>query len=74
MGLGLGIVLLLGGLVLVLDVIDYDIPNVDDNSLGWLLVVVGAAAIILTLVLWAIRSRRATTVEERTYDTAPPRV
>jgi hypothetical protein len=70
MGLGLGIVLLLAGLVLVLDVVTYDIPHVDDNSLGWVLVIVGAAAIILTLVMGAIRSRRAT-VEEHHYDQAP---
>jgi hypothetical protein len=70
MGLGLGIVLLLAGLVLVLDVVSYDIPNVDDNQLGWLLVIVGAAAVVLTLVMGAIRSRRAT-VEEHHYDHAP---
>lgn len=57
-------------MVLVLDVVTYDIPQVDDNSLGWVLVIVGAAAIILTLVMGAIRSRRAT-VEEHHYDHAP---
>jgi len=70
MGLGLGIVLLLAGLVLVLDVVSYDIPNVDDNQLGWLLVIVGAAAVVLTLIMGAIRSRRAT-VAEHHYDHAP---
>jgi len=70
MGLGLGIVLLLAGLVLVLDVITYDIPRVDDYQLGVLLVIVGAAAIVLTLVMGAIHSRRAT-VEEHHFDHSP---
>ena len=71
MGLGLGIVLLLAGLVLVLDVVTYDIPHVDDSALGWLLVIVGALAVVLTLALGAIRSRRAT-VEEHHYDHVAP--
>lgn len=70
MGLGLGVVLLLAGLVLVLDVVTYDIPRVDDAALGWLLVVVGLLAIGLTLVLGAIRTRR-TTVEEHHFDHTP---
>ena len=71
MGLGLGIVLLLVGLVLVLDVVTYDIPNVDDSALGWLLVIVGALAIVLTLAMWGMRSRRST-VEEHHYDHVSP--
>ncbi len=71
MGIGLGIVLLLAGLVLVLDVVTYDIPNVNDDQLGWLLVIVGAAAILLALIQAVIRSRRAATVEEHHYDRAP---
>ena len=64
MGLGLGIILLLAGLVLVLNVVNYDIPNVDDHQLGVLLIAVGILAIVLSLVLGALRSRRATVVEE----------
>ena len=67
MGIGLGIVLLLGGLVLVMDVVDYDIPHVDDYSLGWLLIVVGGAAVVLALIANGLRSRRAR-VEEHHYD------
>lgn len=65
MGIGLGIVLLLAGLVLVLDVIAYDIPRIDDETLGWLLIVVGAISIALTLVLWSISSRRRLEVDHR---------
>lgn len=63
MGIGLGILLVLAGLVLVLDVIQYDIPRVDDGQLGWLLVVVGAVAIALTLISWGMRTRRRVTVD-----------
>jgi hypothetical protein len=70
MALGLGFVLLLAGLVLVLDVVAYDIPRVDDYQLGVLLLIVGAAAIILTLVIGAMQSRRST-IEEHHYDHAP---
>ena len=70
MALGLGFILLLAGLVLVLDVIAYDIPRVDDYQLGVLLIIVGVAAIVLTLVMGAMRTRRAT-IEEHHYDHAP---
>ena len=55
MGIGLGIVLLLAGLILLTDVVNFDIRYVDDNGLGWILVIVGALAIVLALVLNAQR-------------------
>ncbi len=54
MGLGLGIILLLVGLVLVAGVLDIsalDGAVVDANGLGWILVLVGALAIVLALVM-----------------------
>jgi len=66
MGIGVGIVLLVIGLVLVLRVIP-DIPHVNDVTLGWIFVVVGALAVVLALVLNHQRSR-TTHVEERRYD------
>lgn len=67
MGIGLGVILVLAGLVLVLNVVDYDIPRVDDYQLGWLLIIVGGAALALTLILWAMRSR-SRNVEVDHYD------
>ena len=55
MGIGLGIVLLLAGVILVSDVVNFDIRYVDDNGLGWILIVVGALAIVLALILNAQR-------------------
>ena len=56
MGIGLGIVLLVVGLILVSGVVNFDINFIDDNGLGWILVVVGALAIVLALVLNSQRS------------------
>lgn len=71
MGIGLGILLLVIGLVLVFQVVP-DIPNVNDATLGWILVAVGALAVILSLI---VNAQRANTrhVEERRYDDRGPR-
>ncbi len=71
MGIGLGIVLLLVGLVLALDVVDLpaSIDNaIDGNTLGWILIMVGVLAIVLALVMNNQRTRRSTVVEERRVD------
>jgi Domain of unknown function (DUF6458) len=62
MGIGVGIVLVVIGLVLILGVFP-DIPQVDDITLGWILLVVGALGIVLVLIMNAQRSR--TTITER---------
>ncbi len=67
MGIGLGIVLLVVGLILVLNVVNFDIGFVDDQALGWILVIAGVLALVLALVMNAQRSR-TTHVEERRYD------
>jgi uncharacterized membrane protein HdeD (DUF308 family) len=65
MGIGLGIVLLVIGLILVSGVVNFDLNYIDDNGLGWILVVVGALAIVLALVINAQRSRVHSTRVER---------
>ena len=64
MGLGLGIFLLVLGLILVTGVIQYDINFIEDTTLGWILLLVGALALILSLVINQQRGHRSTTVEE----------
>ena len=66
MGIGVGIVLLVAGLVLILGVFP-DIPQVDDITLGWILLVVGALGIVLVLFMNAQRSRQ-TVVQKRSFD------
>lgn len=50
MYIGLGILLLVAGLVIRLDVITADIPKVDDPALGLILIIAGVLAIVLSLV------------------------
>ncbi len=66
MGIGVGIVLLVIGLVLILNVFP-DIPSVDDVTLGWIFLVVGVLGVLLALVMNQQRSRTKH-VEERRYD------
>jgi uncharacterized membrane protein HdeD (DUF308 family) len=68
MGIGLGIVLVVAGLILVLDVVQFDIAGIEDTTLGWILLVVGILAIILALVV--NQQRRSKVVERREE---PPR-
>ena len=74
MGIGLGVVLLLLGLIFALGVVDLP-ASVDDvvatNTLGWILIIIGALAIVLALIMNAQRSRSSHIVEERRVD--PPR-
>ena len=66
MGIGLGIVLIVIGAALVWAV-NPDISFIDDNNLGWILMVAGFAAIVLSFAINAQRSR-TTHVEERRYE------
>ena len=70
MCIGLGVVLVVIGLILVTGVVNFDISFIDDQGLGWILLVVGALAIVLALVMNGQRSRTKH-VEERRYDGPP---
>jgi hypothetical protein len=71
MGIGSGIGLLLVGLILVLRVVQVDIPWVDDYRLGVLLVIMGIVSLLLTLLAWN-RPSRAHVIEERRIDPRVP--
>lgn len=71
MALGLGIVLIVVGLVLVLDVVNVDTSVIDTGTLGWILLVAGALAIVISLIVNQQRTRSTHVVEER-RDTRPP--
>ena len=64
MVIGLGIVLIALGLVLVLGVVNIDSAAVDMATLGWIFLVVGVLAILVSLVVNQQRTR-STVVEER---------
>jgi hypothetical protein len=63
MTIGAGITLIVLGLILLLGVIEVDIPYVDEYALGILLTLAGIAGIVLSLTLW--RSRSVTTYPDR---------
>jgi uncharacterized membrane protein HdeD (DUF308 family) len=66
MVIGLGIVLVVAGLILVLDVVNWDTTSVDMETLGWILLVAGALAIVISLVVNAQRGRTHVVEERRT--------
>jgi uncharacterized membrane protein HdeD (DUF308 family) len=68
MGIGVGILLIVIGLILLLNVIE-DFPDeianvVDVNTLGWICLIVGILAIVLVLIMNRQRSR-TTHIQER---------
>lgn len=71
MYIGLGIVLLVAGLILALDVITVDLNFINDGALGAILIVAGLLAIAISL-LYAPPWRRRETVVNR-YDDGPVR-
>lgn len=71
MAIGLGIVLIVLGLVLVLDVVNFDTTAIDTGTLGWILLVAGALAIVISLIVNQQRTRSTHVVEER-RDARPP--
>ena len=70
MGIGLGIVLLVLGAILLF-ALNVNIPFVSDDTLGIILMVAGAVALIIALVMQAQRGRTKH-VQENRYD-PPPR-
>jgi hypothetical protein len=70
MGIGGGIALIVIGLIFLLNVIQVDIPYVDENTLGLIFVLGGIVAVLLSLTIWR-RPRGGTTVVERRVDDGP---
>ncbi len=63
MAIGLGVILIVAGLILLLDVVTVDLASIDDSALGGILLAAGVLAIVVSLIVNAQRSR--TVVEER---------
>jgi hypothetical protein len=77
MAIGLGVVLIVIGLIFALDVINADLSAIDGQTLGWILVIGGVLAVVLSLVINQQRTgsyvggRRRVVVEERRVDDPP---
>ena len=70
MGIGVSLILLAVGLVLALAV-DYDAAGVDIQTIGWIVTIVGAVGLVLSMIFWNSWAgpgywsrRRATYVDE----------
>jgi Domain of unknown function (DUF6458) len=67
MYIGLGIFLIVVGAILVF-ALNVDIPGVGDDTLGWILIVAGALAIVLSLALASRRRVGVSSVRETQVD------
>ena len=77
MGIGVSIFLIAVGLILALAVHANTNGTVDVATVGWILVIVGAVGILLSLIFWSSWGgmgawRRETMVREDPYDRRPP--
>lgn len=72
MVIGLGIVLIVLGLIFALDVINIDTSLIDTGTLGWILLVAGIVAVVVSLIVNQQRSRSTHVVEERRDGGYPP--
>jgi uncharacterized membrane protein HdeD (DUF308 family) len=70
MGIGVGIVLIVIGAILLF-ALNVDMPFVSDDTLGIILIVAGALALILALIMQAQRTRTKH-VQENRFDGSPP--
>ncbi|MCW2755976.1 MAG: hypothetical protein JWQ32_3387 [Marmoricola sp.] len=64
MAIGLGVVLLVAGLILTLDVVTVHMSYINVDTLGGILIAAGILAILLSLIVNAQRSRRTTVVQD----------
>ncbi|HEY8454648.1 MAG TPA: DUF6458 family protein [Actinopolymorphaceae bacterium] len=58
MGIGASILLIAVGAILAF-AIEYDVQYVDLNAVGWILMVVGAIGLVITMIIWAPRRRQS---------------
>ncbi len=72
MGIGVGVILIVVGAIFAF-AIEVEIPVVEAYVLGWILILGGLLAIVLSLFQTSQRNKHHTTVEERRYDDRPPR-
>jgi len=73
MGLGLGLFLVAIGAILAWAV-EKDVSGIDITAVGYILLVVGAVAILISLAFWSSWAGPGNFTRRRTYaDDAPPR-
>lgn len=73
MGIGGGITLIVLGLIFLTGVIQFDIPGLNEQALGVILVLGGIAAIVLAQTIWRDRGVRGTTTATTAVSEPAPR-
>lgn len=71
MGIGVGIFLLAVGAILAF-AIEWDPAGVSVDIMGWILMIAGALAILLELLVFAPRRRARPVADRRGYEDEPP--
>ena len=71
MGIGVSILLIAAGLILALAV-NADVSGVDIDTVGWILVVVGALGLVLSMIFWSSWAGPGYWSRRRGYADEPP--
>ena len=72
MGIGVSLILIAVGAVLVWG-INGDIGGVNEDAIGWILMIVGAVGLILSMIFWSSWAGPGYWSRRRTYvDDGPP--
>lgn len=71
MGLGVGIFLAAIGAILIWAV-DTTAKGIDIQTVGWILLIVGIASVVLSMIFWSTWAGPGYWSRRRTYDDAPP--
>lgn len=71
MGIGVGIFMMAVGAILSFAV-EWEPPGISLEVVGWILMIAGALSVLLELLVFGPRRRRAVVTERRVYDDEPP--
>jgi hypothetical protein len=73
MGIGVSLILIAVGAVLALAV-DADVSGVDIHTIGWIVLIVGAVGLVLSMIFWSSWAGPGYWTQRRraTYDDGPP--
>ena len=72
MGIGVSLILIAGGLVLALAV-NAHVSGVDIHTIGWIVAIVGAVGLVLSMIFWSSWAGPGYWTRRRTYvDEGPP--
>ncbi len=71
MGFGVSLILIAVGLILALAV-NADLSGVNIHTIGWILTIVGAIGLVLSMIFWSSWAGPGYWTRRRTYADEPP--